>query len=65
MTGATETSNNNDDLLADRDYFKHFSRLHEKRAKKSWKLLHTIEQAINQNRLDHALKLINKHLDKS
>lgn len=50
-------------LESDRDYFKHFSRLHETRAKASWKMLHRIERLIENNQVELALQLLHKHLE--
>lgn len=67
MTGVTETSEPYPDefenLVSDRDYFKHFSRLHENRAKASWKTLHKIERLISANEYEKALQLLKSFLD--
>ena len=66
MTGATGTSNNPEEidaLVSDRDYFKHFSRVHEGRAKASWKTLHKVERLIESGDYEEALALIQSFLD--
>lgn len=50
-------------LESDRDYFKHFSRLHESRAKSSWKILHRLERLIEQEQVEDALELLREYLD--
>jgi hypothetical protein len=50
-------------LESDRDYFKHFSRLHETRAKASWKILHRLERLIEQGEFEDALELLREYLD--
>lgn len=69
MTGATETANCHfedcDALESDRDYFKHFSRLHETRAKANWKMLHKVERIIDQGDVETALRLLREYLDNS
>jgi hypothetical protein len=50
-------------IESDRDYFKHFSRLHETRAKSSWKILHKIERLIDQGRVEDALEMLHDYLD--
>lgn len=67
MTGATETAKTYvedcEALESDRDYFKHFSRLHETRAKANWKMLHKIERIIDTGDVETALKLLREYLD--
>ena len=50
-------------LESDRDYFKHFSRLHETRAKASWKMLHQLERLIEKGNVEKALSLLHTYLD--
>ena len=49
-------------LESDRDYFKHFSRLHETRAKASWKMLHKVERLVENNDFEKALQLLRSYL---
>ncbi|MDF9809851.1 hypothetical protein M2116_000801 [Aurantimicrobium minutum] len=64
MTQQTNTHTETCEALEeDRDYFKHFSRLHESRAKSSWKLLHKLDRLIDQGNTKTALALIREHLD--
>lgn len=69
MTGVTEASSPTpeeyENLVSDRDYFKHFSRLHENRAKASWKTLHKIERLITEGDYDKALHLLKTFLEVS
>lgn len=64
MTQQTNTHTETCEALEeDRDYFKHFSRLHENRAKTSWKMLHHIHRLIQQNRTTEATQQLSEYLD--